>query len=186
MVNILLGVSGSVATIKADQIVSLIREKIPGSEVRVIATQHSEHFLNCDKLDGDGVRVYRDADEWSAWKGRGDPVLHIELRKWADVILVAPLSANTLAKVSNGMCDNLLTCVLRAWDLKNKKVLFAPAMNTMMWDHPITQVQIGTLQSWGFVQIPPISKTLMCNDTGVGAMAEPPTLVNALVSELNL
>ena len=55
--------------------------------------------MNCDKLDGDGVKVYRDADEWSAWKGRGDPVLHIELRKWADVILVAPLSANTLAKV---------------------------------------------------------------------------------------
>ena len=61
--------------------------------------QLAEHFLDCDKLVGDGVKVYKDADEWSGWKGRGDPVLHIELRKWADVILVAPLSANTLAKV---------------------------------------------------------------------------------------
>ena len=65
----------------------------------ISVNQLTEHFLNCDKLVGDGVRVYRDADEWSAWRGRGDPVLHIELRKWADVILVAPLSANTLAKV---------------------------------------------------------------------------------------
>ena len=132
------------------------------------------------------ITVYRDSDEWSAWKTRGDPVLHIELRKWADLMVVAPLSANTLAKVSNGICDNLLTCVLRAWDFKSgKKVFFAPAMNTCMWDHPVTAQQVDTLKSWGFVQIPPISKTLMCKDTGMGAMAEPTSIVETVSSHVN-
>jgi len=57
-----------------------------------------------------GVNVYGDIDEWS-WKKRGDEVLHIELRKWADLLLIAPLSANTMAKISNGICDNLLVCL---------------------------------------------------------------------------
>jgi len=58
----------------------------------------------------------QDDDEWRQWKRVGDPVMHIELRRWADVMVIAPLSANTLAKAAGGMCDNLLTCVLRAWD----------------------------------------------------------------------
>ncbi len=57
-----------------------------------------------------------DEDDWRSWKTVGDDVLHIELRRWADIMVIAPLSANTLAKVANGLCDNLLTCVVRAWD----------------------------------------------------------------------
>lgn len=83
------------------------------------------------------AQVLRDDDEWSCWNKREDPVLHIELRKWADVFLVAPLSANTLAKMANGLCDNLLTCVARAWDFK-RPLLVAPAMNTLMWESPFT------------------------------------------------
>jgi len=180
MVNVLYGVSGSVAAIKAHQIVSLLKDNLDSdSEVRVIATEHATHFLN----GGDFDQLYRDSDEWSAWKGRGDPVLHIELRKWADVMLIAPLSANTLAKLSNGICDNLLTCVARAWDF-SKKIVVAPAMNTMMWNHPVTSTQIRTLKEWGYVEIPPISKTLMCNDTGIGAMAEPQSIVDAITKLL--
>ena len=130
------------------------------------------------------IKVHRDSDEWSSWKARGDPVLHIELRKWADLMVIAPLSANTLAKAANGLCDNLLTCVLRAWDFK-KRVFFAPAMNTCMWDHPVTLQQVQTLKGWGFMEIPPISKTLMCKDTGMGAMAEPASIVETIVSHLN-
>merc|ERR1712029_238612 len=118
MVNILLGVSGSVATIKAGQVVSQLREKIPDCQVEIVATQHSPHFLNTIE-DLPEVKIHRDSDEWSSWQGRGDPVVHIELRKWADLMVIAPLSANTLAKISNGICDNLLTCVARAWDFKN-------------------------------------------------------------------
>lgn len=64
-----------------------------------------------------GIKVYCDEDEKRLWSKRGDPVLHIELRKWADVMLVAPLSANTLAKIANGFCDNLLTLVCRCWNM---------------------------------------------------------------------
>lgn len=69
------------------------------------------------------------------------------------------------------MCDNLLTCTVRAWDSR-KPLLFCPAMNTRMWEHPITTTQLATLRQWGYKEVPPISKTLMCGDTGVGAMAE--------------
>ncbi|KAK7792929.1 hypothetical protein R5R35_008071 [Gryllus longicercus] len=122
------------------------------------------------------IEVFNDEDEWKAWNSRGDPVLHIELGKWADLMVIAPLDANTLAKIAQGLCDNLLTCVVRAWDMK-KPLLFCPAMNTRMWNHPITSKHISVLKSWGYCEIPPISKTLMCGDKGIGAMAEVSTIV---------
>lgn len=73
-----------------------------------------------------------DKDEWESWKLKGDKVLHIELRKWAHIMLIAPLSANSLAKISNGLCDNLLMSIVRAWDF-NKPFIVAPAMNTYMY-----------------------------------------------------
>ena len=84
-------------------------------------------------------------------------------------MIIAPLSANTLSKLSNGLADNLLTCVARAWDFK-KPCLIAPAMNTFMWDHPVTSEQIERLKKWGYIEIPCIEKVLMCNDKGKGAM----------------
>eukprot|EP00073_Rattus_norvegicus_P037879 XP_008764530.1 PREDICTED: phosphopantothenoylcysteine decarboxylase isoform X3 [Rattus norvegicus] len=105
------------------------------------------------------------------WKRRSDPVLHIDLRRWADLMVVAPLDANTLGKVASGICDNLLTCVIRAWDL-NKPLLFCPAMNTAMWEHPLTAQQVGQLKAFGYVEIPCVSKKLVCGDQGLGAMAE--------------
>ncbi|XP_060230588.1 phosphopantothenoylcysteine decarboxylase isoform X5 [Meriones unguiculatus] len=111
------------------------------------------------------------------WKRRSDPVLHIDLRRWADLMLVAPLDANTLGKVASGICDNLLTCVIRAWDL-SKPLLFCPAMNTAMWEHPLTARQVGQLKSFGYVEIPCVSKKLVCGDQGLGAMAEVETIVD--------
>ncbi|XP_068814153.1 phosphopantothenoylcysteine decarboxylase isoform X2 [Struthio camelus] len=110
------------------------------------------------------------------WKGRSDPVLHIDLRRWADLMLVAPLDANTLAKIANGICDNLLTCVIRAWDL-SKPLLFCPAMNTAMWEHPITAQQVEQLKGFGYTEIPCVVKKLVCGDEGRGAMAEVWTIV---------
>lgn len=116
-----------------------------------------------------------------------DPVLHIELRKWADVLVVAPCTANTLAKLAGGLADNLLTCVARAWEFGAggrvaKPFLLAPAMNTCMWEHPVTAQHLGTLQGWGVQVIPPIEKVLACGDKGVGAMAE----VDAIVAAIKL
>nr|XP_048272932.1 phosphopantothenoylcysteine decarboxylase isoform X2 [Myodes glareolus] len=110
------------------------------------------------------------------WKRRSDPVLHIDLRRWADLMLVAPLDANTLGKVASGICDNLLTCVIRAWDL-SKPLLFCPAMNTAMWEHPLTAQQVDQLKAFGYVEIPCVSKKLVCGDQGLGAMAEVETIV---------
>ncbi|XP_074956005.1 phosphopantothenoylcysteine decarboxylase isoform X2 [Phalacrocorax aristotelis] len=117
------------------------------------------------------------------WKGRSDPVLHIELRRWADLMLVAPLDANTLAKLANGICDNLLTCVIRAWDMR-KPLLFCPAMNTAMWEHPITARQVEQLKSFGYKEIPCVVKKLVCGDEGRGAMAEVWTIVESVKSIL--
>ena len=98
-------------------------------------------------LDGSAGQRNRDVvivddDEWPGhdtnhrWQ-RGEPVPHIELRRWADMLVVAPLDANTLAKLALGTCDNCLTCVYRAWD-RTRPIVLAPAMNTLMWDHPAT------------------------------------------------
>lgn len=170
--NILLGVTGSVATLTYPKLSSELRKL---GELKVVATKNAEHFIE----DNSGYHV--DNDEW-VWEKKGDPILHIELRKWADIMVIAPLSANTLAKIANGFCDNLLTSVIRAWDWKNKKIFFAPAMNTYMWDNIITSTHVCTLTSWGAILIPPVSKTLACGDVGIGAMARVEDIVTVIRS----
>ena len=113
----------------------------------------------------------------------GDPVLHIDLRDWADIVVIAPLSAHTLAKLAAGLCDDTLTCVLRAWDLGHhverpaKPIVLAPAMNTAMWQHPLTQQQLQTIQSFSSKDkdvvkiVTPMVKTLACGEVGQGALA---------------
>lgn len=124
-------------------------------------------------------------DEWKGWQRMSDPVLHIQLRDWADIAVVAPLSAHTLAKLSNGLCDDTLTCVIRAWDYghtkgKNgKPLILAPAMNTGMWDHPLTRIQLNAVKGFCDVKygeclvkiVEPQVKTLACGEVGNGAMA---------------
>jgi len=123
---------------------------------------------------GPHVPLFTDADEWHGYKAvHTDAVVHIELRKWADVLLVAPMSANTLAKMAMGLADNIVTCVARAWDLRDarKAFLAAPAMNTAMLEHPVTAPQVTTLRSWGVVVLPTAPpRVLACGDVGSGAM----------------
>ena len=107
-------------------------------------------------------QIHTDSEEWEQWKKIGDPILHIELRNWADCFLIAPLDANTLGKIAHGLCDNLLTCIVRAWELHKKHLIFCPAMNTAMWNHPITSKNIASLKEWGYIQVPPINKILAC------------------------
>lgn len=180
--NILIGCTGSVATIKLKELIEALLSTYDCA-VGVVLTEKAGHFVDLDSILLTGALLYRDEDEWSAWQGRGDPVLHVDLTKWADVFVVAPLDANSLGKIASGLCDNLLLCIVRAWNLE-KPLLFAPAMNTMMWDHPITAEQIEKLCNWGYQQIPPIAKTLMCGDTGIGAMASVDTIVQSLMGYL--
>lgn len=84
----------------------------------MVSTKSALYFFKQEQLPDAVGPIAGDEDEWRAWQAVGDPVLHIELRRWADVYVVAPLSANTLAKLANGLCDNLVTCVARAWDFQ--------------------------------------------------------------------
>ena len=190
--RLLLGVTGSVAAIKVRELVQYFQSH--QLEIIVIPTERAKHFISFDDSWCPHGRVrqfeppcyFEDHDEWSSWKERGDPVLHILLRDWADLLLIAPLDANTLAKLAVGLCDNLLTNVVRAWDLKNKKpLLFAPAMNTAMYEHPLTRQQLDVLtQNFGYVEIPSIEKTLMCGQTGIGAMASVDSIVQHVLQTI--
>jgi phosphopantothenoylcysteine decarboxylase len=117
-----------------------------------------------------GIPIFRDKDEWRKWEKLGDPVFHIEFRRWAGALVVAPLDANTLAKIVHGQCDNLLTCIIRAWDW-TKPMFLCPAMNTMMWENKPTANQIREMSDRGAYIIKPTEKKLACNDVGMGAMA---------------
>ncbi|XP_066541070.1 phosphopantothenoylcysteine decarboxylase isoform X2 [Hoplias malabaricus] len=173
--RVLVGVTGSVAALKLPSLVSQLLQT-PGIDVRVVTTERATHFYNTADVP---VHVYRDQDEWEMWSARSDPVLHIELRRWANMLVIAPLDANTLGKIASGICDNLLTCVVRAWDT-SRPLLFCPAMNTAMWQHPITSQQVATLQGFGYVEVPCITKKLVCGDEGKGAMAEVSTIVETI------
>ncbi|PNY22171.1 Coenzyme A biosynthesis protein 3 [Tolypocladium capitatum] len=134
--------------------------------IRVILTKSAAYFLNSQTLEQPIVAalasyptvdaVYQDHDEMAESWTRGSGILHINLRKWAHILVVAPLSASTLAKIVNGICDSLLTNVIRAWDTSGlvdgdkKRILVAPAMNAAMWEQPITALQLRVLEEdWG-------------------------------------
>jgi phosphopantothenoylcysteine decarboxylase len=202
MAKVLLGVTGSVAAIYTPELFDALKKA--GHAVKVVATNASLYFFDEAALDlilteRNPEVVILDEDEWpgrSRGKNyqRGDPVVHIELRRWADLFLIAPLDANTLGKLAMGLADNCLTCVYRAWD-RSRPLVLAPAMNTLMWDHPATlrhfrflaedlggvpppaQLSLEELLGWinehcpSLCIVPPISKRLACEDVGVGALA---------------
>ncbi|XP_073288181.1 probable phosphopantothenoylcysteine decarboxylase isoform X1 [Primulina huaijiensis] len=173
--RILLAASGSVAAIKFANLCHCFSE---WAEVKAVATKASKHFIDTASLPKD-VTLYTDEDEWSTWNKLGDSVLHIELRRWADIMVIAPLSANTLGKIAGGLCDNLLTCIIRAWDF-SKPMFVAPAMNTFMWNNPFTERHLMVIDDLGISLIPPVSKRLACGDYGNGAMAEPSLIYSTI------
>lgn len=184
-VKVLVGASGSVAAVRIPRLLTQLQDI--GADVRLIVTDCGNHFIRAEETIPEGITIYTDADEWRNWSRLSDPVLHIVLRKWADMLIIAPASANTLAKLANGLCDNLLTCVVRAWPLKcidAKPLLVAPAMNTYMWQHPITKTHLATLATFGISIISPISKRLACGDEGIGAMEEVPNIVSRIIVSL--
>lgn len=181
--KVVLGITGSVASVLVLKIAdSLIKA---GYEVKIVATMPSLYFLPTMLEKGaDGgqyiktkemnrVEVFLDKDEWpEGGYHKGDPVRHIEFRTETDILLIAPLSANTLAKITYGFADNFLSCIVRAWP-KHKPLILAPAMNTEMWEDPITEEQLIALgrRFKALEVVDPADKNLACGDSGKGAMA---------------
>lgn len=167
--NILLGVTGSVATILIEKIKYEL-ECI--GNVKIISTEKSFNF------SPPNIDSYTDQDEWDVYT-QNKSVLHVDLRKWADVFVVAPLSVSSLGKIANGISDNLLTCTCLAWDF-SKPIIVAPSCNTMMFTNPTTQRNLKTLTDMGYVVVPPIRKVLACGDDGIGAMAQIESIIQTV------
>uniref|UniRef100_A0A915D790 Flavoprotein domain-containing protein n=1 Tax=Ditylenchus dipsaci TaxID=166011 RepID=A0A915D790_9BILA len=181
--HLLIAVTGSVAAMKLPELIGELYRLSPIDKlvIKVMTTESAKNFFDSRLMQ---ETVYDDKDEWNMWKQRGDPVLHIELRKWADILLVAPLDANSMAKVAHGICDNLVTSVIRAWD-QDKPLYFAPAMNTCMWNSPLTYQHLKTLKELLlYREIPPIEKELICGDKGYGAMASLQMIASIIASEV--
>ena len=178
--KVVLGTTGSVASVLVPKLALAL--KGAGHEVQVAATESSLYFFEKEKVD---APVWRDRDEWpEGGYTVGDPILHTDLKEWGDLLLIAPLSANTLAKLSLGLADNLLTSTARAWRV-SKPFVVGPAMNPQLWEHPATEEHLARLKAWygdNFEVVEPVSKVLACREVGKGAVAAIDDIVIAVSS----
>ena len=178
--KIVLGITGSVAATLTPKIVKALLEE--GHEVKVVTTERGAYFFNAFDVSVQGVEVLRDKDEWpeDGYK-KGAIVPHIDLHKWADMLLIAPLTADTLTDIAIGKADKFLTCIAYAWPL-DKPFAVAPAMNTNMWNDPLTKDHLTQIDEryLKFKVIDPISNMLACGDVGMGAMAKIQTIVDTV------
>jgi phosphopantothenoylcysteine decarboxylase/phosphopantothenate--cysteine ligase len=165
--KILLGVTGSIAAYKS---ILLVRQFIKaGAEVKVIMTAAAKDFVSPLSLSTISKnKVLIDLFEENSWTN------HVELGRWADVMIIAPLSCNTLAKMANGLCDNLL---LATYLSATCPVIVAPAMDEDMWNHPSTKNNLEKIKSFGNKIIPVETGELASGLYGEGRMAEPETIV---------
>ena len=168
--KIIVGITGGIAAYKAPELVRLLKKA--GHEVRCAATEHalqfvtrvtletvSQHPLYCDLFASGGTE-------------------HISLKDWGDLLMVAPATANIIGKVANGIADDALSTLLLAFS--HKPVVMAPAMNCEMWTHPAVQRNIETLKSWGIRIVGPAEGELACGVNGMGRMAEPQQIADAI------
>lgn len=174
--NIVLGICGSIAAYKSALLVRLLIKA--GANIQVVMTPDATNFitpLTLSTLSKKPVLVEYAKPDTGEWNN------HVELGLWADVLIIAPASANTLAKMAGGQSDNLLTAVYLS---AKCPVYFAPAMDLDMWKHPATQQNIKQLQTYGNVLIPPGKGELASGLFGEGRMAEPEEIVSFLADEI--
>jgi len=174
--RILLIISGGIAAYKSLELIRRLKDR--GATVQVVMTSAARQFispLSAATLSGQPVRddLFSLTDEAA--------IGHIELSRAADLIVVAPASANILARMANGLADDMATTVLLATD---KRVLAAPAMNVRMWLHPATRRNLERLGDDGVLMVGPDSGPMACGEFGPGRMAEPPAIVEAIEAAL--
>jgi len=174
--NIILGICGSIAAYKSALLVRLFIKA--GANVQVVMTPEATNFitpLTLSTLSKKPVLVDYFTPENGEWNN------HVELGLWADLFVIAPASANTLAKMAHGLCDNLLLAVYLS---AKCPVYFAPAMDLDMWKHSATKKNISKLQPFGNVLIPPGTGELASGLNGEGRMAEPEEIINFLLADV--
>ena len=172
--RITLGVTGGIAAYKAAELVRLLVKL--GATVRVVMTEAATRFVTPVTFQAlSGNLVF--ADQWDPRIANNMP--HIELSREADLILVAPASADFLAKLTHGLADDLLSTLALA---RNCPLLVAPAMNLQMWNNPATQRNVATLRGDGITLLGPASGEQACGETGQGRMIEPEEIVEDLVA----
>lgn len=172
--TILLAVSGSISAYKAADLTSQMTKL--GYQVHVLMTEAATHFitpLTLQVLSKNPVHLDVMTEKLA------DRINHIDLGKEADLFVLAPASANTVAKLACGLADNMVTATALALPASTPKLL-APAMNTKMYDNPITQDNLERLKRLGYQEIPPKSSLLACGDVGRGALADVATIIQAI------
>lgn len=191
--RVLIVCSGSVGAVKVPEIICSLNTF--GFNVRYICSSFAaSHFLQKSQYYNPSIYkkfienkynelIIEDKDEWT-WDRIGDPVLHIVLRDWADILIIIPASADIIAKISTGICDTLALSVCRAWNF-DKPFIICPAMNTQMFNHPVTQQSLYILQSWGCAVLEPVDKLLACGDRGKGALCTVDTIIKEVISVSN-
>ncbi|MEO2267234.1 bifunctional phosphopantothenoylcysteine decarboxylase/phosphopantothenate--cysteine ligase CoaBC [Pseudoalteromonas sp. YIC-656] len=175
--KVVLGISGGIAAYKCAELTRRLKER--GCEVKVVMTQSAKHFITPLTMQAVSSEMVSD----SLLDPQAEAAMgHIEFAKWADLILVAPATANIIAKMAAGIADDLLTTLLLATDAE---VAIAPAMNQQMYAHPATKTNLATLEQRGVKIWGPGSGEQACGDVGAGRMLEPMELVELVCQEPN-
>lgn len=175
--HILLIISGGIAAFKALDLIRRLRER--GAKVTPVLTKAGSQFvtpLSVSALAGE--KIYQDLFDLTAEAEMG----HIELSRAADLIVVAPATADLMAKMAGGLANDLASTLLLATDTR---VLVAPSMNVRMWDHPATQRNLATLENDGVLTVGPNEGDMACGEYGYGRMAEPLEIVSAIETALS-
>ena len=173
--NILLCVCGGIAAYKSAELVRRLRDT--GAEVQVAMTDNAQRFVTAQTFQALSHRPVRT----SLWDEHAEAAMgHLELARWADRIVVAPATANTLAKLAHGFADDLVSTLCLA---SEAPLTVCPAMNHVMWKHPATQANIATLRTRGVQVVGPNDGPLAEGESGPGRMSEPSEIVAALIGK---
>lgn len=174
--NIIVGVTGSIAAYKTAELIRALRAQ--QANVRVVMTPSAKQFISATTLQALSTNTVRD----SLWDESAEAAMsHIELARWADIIIVAPATAHVIAKLAHGLADDLLTTLCLA---STAKIFLAPAMNQQMWAQAVVHDNVNRAKQLGMLILGPASGSQACGDSGLGRMLEPDDIVCLLAASM--